>query len=80
MKLALGACRLVWHGESSLLGEGSIQKPGNDGKIASLVVGRQDDGVFIFGRHVAQEVCEEVKESNVQLKSRRKSIGKGVSY
>lgn len=36
---------------SSLLGEGPVQKPGDDRKIATLVIGWKDDRVFVLGRH-----------------------------
>lgn len=37
-------------GDSLQLGEGAIEQPGDDGEIAALVVGWEQDGVFILLR------------------------------
>lgn len=28
-----------------------MEEPDNYGEVASLVIGREDDGIFVFGRH-----------------------------
>ncbi len=33
------------------LGEAVVQEPDNDGQVLALIVGRQNDGVLVFGRH-----------------------------
>lgn len=58
--------QILSHGRgSSLLGEGPVQQPSDDGKIATLVEGREDNRVFVLGRHVIESFCEGVEESNV---------------
>jgi hypothetical protein len=41
-----------------LLGEGPVQKPGDHGKVLALVIGGEDDGVFVRfgGRHCCRLV------------------------
>lgn len=34
-------------GSHLLLGEGAVQQPGDDGQVATLIVGRQDDRVLV---------------------------------
>lgn len=34
-----------------LLAKGPLQKPDDDREVPALVVGRQDDRVFVFGAH-----------------------------
>lgn len=35
-----------------LFGKHALEQPGDDGKVAALIVGRQQDGVFGLGRHL----------------------------
>jgi hypothetical protein len=35
-------------GKDVQLGEGAVEEPGYDGEVAALVVGWEEDGVFIF--------------------------------
>jgi hypothetical protein len=50
-------------GRNSLLGEGAVEQPGDDGQVLALVEGRQDDRVdvlaagFRFWRHY--QVCQQ---------------------
>lgn len=47
-----------------LFGEGAVEQPCNDGQVATLVVCRKDDGVFVFGRgiHDDEKVAKERKK------------------
>ena len=39
-------------GGDGLSCESSLEEPADYGEVAALVVGGEDDGVFLFGRHV----------------------------
>lgn len=38
-------------GGDVLLGEHALEEPGGDGEVAAFVVGGEEDGVFVLGRH-----------------------------
>jgi hypothetical protein len=45
-----------------LLGERSVQEPGDDWQVPALIIGREDNGVFVLfgGRHIESVKVEQM--------------------
>ena len=64
LKVALDFSRYGWTVNvvlSLLVSEHLLEKPGDDWEVLPLVVGREEDGVFVAFRHVCCGVQEAVE-------------------
>ena len=52
-----------------LFGESAVQQPSDDGEVAALIVGWEDDGVFILGsRCHVEDLKERMSEDDISLR------------
>lgn len=53
---------MEWLEAHSLLGECLVQKPDDDWEVATFIVGWQEDGVLVSGRHGWRSDCDVVQK------------------